>query len=190
MKRIVVSGAVLALGIAGVQAATAAPAVYKVTGGGQIIEVGETGAGDTIAFSAQSQGEEGEAAKGQFQYIDRTGGTGQGQEVVHGTVSCVVVHTANTGDSGGYAIIGGQSRLGEDFRIEVFDDGQGAGSADMIMVRRDADARDGGDEGEDDNLCDIEEEDDGVALGRGNVKIHKEKAAAGGASSSQGKRNG
>jgi hypothetical protein len=174
MKRIIVSGAVLALAIAGVQAATAAPAVYKVTGGGQIIEVGATGAGSTLAFTAQSQGEEGSAAKGQFQYVNRTAGTGQAQEVVHGTISCVVVYTWPSAEAGGFAVLGGKSRGGEDFRIEVTDDGQGGDTLDMISVRRGAAARDGEDQDENDSsLCDQESETDSLAFGRGNVKIHK-----------------
>lgn len=195
LKRIVVSAAVLSLAVAGVSSAQAAPAVFKVTGGGQLIEMGETGAGDTIAFSAQSQGEEGADAKGQFQYVDRTDGTGRGQEVVHGTVSCVVVFATEDGMPA-MAAIGGQSRDGEDFRIDVTDDGQGGDAMDMISVRRGEDARDGEDDGEDTALCDAEDEMAEMSLGRGNVKIHKQKGAAGGeeetstASSDKGKGNG
>ena len=198
MKRIVVSGAVLALAIGGVQAATAAPSVYKVTGGGQITEFvvpGEgdeedtvtplsQGAGDTIAFSAQqlTEGEmaDGSNAKGQFQYVDRiqdaeTGkGTGKGQEVIHGTVSCVVVYSYPGSEEGGYAVIGGENREGtEKFRIEVTDGSATGSGADMIAVRRGADAAT-----EDGSLCDDREPAEGLALGRGNVKIHKNGAPA------------
>lgn len=176
MKRILISGAVLTLAITGVSSASAAPAVYKVTGGGQTLVPAGGGAGNTIAFSAQSQGDEGSAAKGQFQYVDRKGtGTGKGQEVVHGTVSCVVVFSRT--DEGGMAVIGGTSREGEPFRIDVTDDGQGAHGNDMIVVRRGAAAQDGGDDDSGDTaLCDSEDETADVALNRGNVKIHKAKA--------------
>src|SRR5688500_13022225 len=59
----------------------------KVTGGGQT-DVGTSGAGDTIALTAQ----DGAAGViGQVQYIDREGGTGAGQVVYHGTVTCLNV---------------------------------------------------------------------------------------------------
>jgi hypothetical protein len=181
VKRILASTAVVGLALAGMGTSTAAPAVFKVTGGGQLIDLStESGAGDTIAFSAQSQGEEGEAAKGQFQYIDRTGGTGQAQEVIHGTVTCVVVYS--TGD-GGMAVIGGESRAGEPFRIDVTDNGQGGSEDDMVSVRRGAEAFDGSDPQDgmpgvssDTALCDMEQEDADRLLGRGNVTIHKAKS--------------
>jgi hypothetical protein len=181
VKRILASTAVIGLAIAGMGTSSAAPAVFKVTGGGQLIDLStESGAGDTIAFSAQSQGSEGEAAKGQFQYVDRTGGTGQAQEVIHGTVSCVVVYSS--GD-GGTAVIGGESRTGEPFRIDVTDNGQGGTEDDMVSVRRGDEAFDGSDllDGQpgattDTALCDMENEDANRQLGRGNVTIHQAKS--------------
>ena len=47
----------------------------KVTGGGQIL-VGSSGAGSTIAFNGQGTTTD---AKGQIQFIDRSGGKGQNQ---------------------------------------------------------------------------------------------------------------
>lgn len=189
MKRTIISASVLALAVAGVQAATAAPATYKVTGGGQVTEFLNTegdvtslsqGAGDTIAFSAQQEGttERPDAAKGQFQYVDRVQddagkGTGKGQEVIHGTVSCVIVYSWPGSEEGGYAVIGGKSRDGEDFRIEVTDGSATGSGGDSITVRRGAAALDGSDDGADAALCDQETEADTFALGRGNVKIHK-----------------
>ncbi len=74
------------------------------------------------------------------------------------------------------AVLGGQSRAGQDFRIDVTDDGQGKDTMDMVSVRRGAAAQDGDDDGTDTNLCDQEEETAEMSLGRGNVKIHKTKA--------------
>ncbi len=75
------------------------------------------------------------------------------------------------------AVLGGQSRAGEPFRIDVTDDGQGRDAMDMISVRRGAAAQDGADDDENDtSLCDQEDETAQMSLGRGNVKIHKEKA--------------
>lgn len=174
MKRVLISASVLALAVTGMSQSAAAPAVYKVTGGGQTLVPADGGAGDTIAFTAQSQGAEGEAAKGQFQYVDRTGGTGKGQETVHGTVSCVVVFSSG---EGGMAAIGGYSRSGEAFRIDVTDNGSGGGTNDMIVVRRGAAAQDGSDQDQDDTaLCDEEAENADADLSRGNVTIHKAKS--------------
>jgi hypothetical protein len=187
VKRLLVGGAVLALGITGMGLSQATPAVYKVTGGGQILDTGFTsGAGDQISFTAQSQGEEGEAAKGQFTYHDRQldengKGTGKGQTTVHGDVTCVVVYSQPTADEGGRAVVGGETRDGRPFRIDVIDNGQGGDAEDdLLRVSFDSEAEDGSDEGDEDtdtSLCDMEKEDVTSDLGRGNVKIHKEKAA-------------
>ena len=173
MKRIVVSGAVVALAVSGVGMSQAAPAVYKVTGGGQTL-VGTTGAGSTIAFTAQSAGAEGEAAKGQFQLQLRDGT----KETIHGEVSCVVVYSYT--EDGGMAVIGGQSRDGEDFRFDVVDGGEGRDASDMIRVSRGGAARDGGDQGSDSALCDREDEQAETAFARGNVQVHKAKGGKGG----------
>lgn len=172
MKRLVVSAAVLGLAVTGMAQSYAAPAVNKVTGGGQITTADQRGAGSTVAFTGQSQGTEGTAAKGQFQLqLRNADGT---KETIHGTISCVVVLTPG---EGGMAVLGGQSRSGEDFRIDVTDNGQGGDSTDMISVRRDGAARDGADVDMGDNqLCDRENESANMMLGRGNVKIHKAKA--------------
>lgn len=173
MKRVIVSAAVIAVAVAGTGVGQAAPAVYKVTGGGQMTSVNQVGAGSTIAFTGQSQGAEGEAAKGQFQLQLRDGIS---KETIHGTISCVVVFSAGAEGMPAMAVLGGQSRAGEDFRIDVTDDGQGKDTMDMVSVRRGADARDGGGDETDTSLCDEEEETEQMMLGRGNVKIHKAKA--------------
>jgi len=183
VKRTIISGAVLALAVAGMSTGNAAPAVYKVTGGGQITSATQMGAGSTVAFTAQSQGEEGEAAKGQFQLQLRE--ANGAKETIHGTVSCVVVFAAQDGMPA-MAAIGGQSRTGEDFRIDVTDDGQGKDAMDMVTVRRGPEARDGDDDNNDTLLCDEEDEVADMSLGRGNVKIHKTKAAEGGKGGGRG----
>lgn len=165
MKRILISGAVLAVAIAGVSTAQAAPSTTKVTGGGQTLVPMGGGAGDTIAFTAQTDGT---TVKGQFQDVDRGGtGTGQGQTVTHGVVTCVVVF----GDDRGMAVIGGESRDGVRYRIDVVDQGQGAQGMDMIMVSQGDEIMD---EDGDGNLCDPDDAPEELpALDRGNVKIHK-----------------
>ena len=172
MKRILIAGSVLAVAVAGMGTVSAAPAVHKVTGGGQTL-LGTKGAGNTIAFTAQSAGPEGSAAKGQFQIQDRSAGRGQLQETVHGTITCVVVFS-NT-DRGGVAVLGGFTRTGEPVRIDVVDNGEGRSSTDMILLSRGAAAEDGADDGSDTNLCDTEKEEASTELGRGNVQVHKAK---------------
>lgn len=187
VKRIVISTAVLALAIGGLGQAQAAPAVYKVTGGGQFLAEGQTtGAGSTIAFTGQSQGAEDAPAKGQFQLQLRDGAGAK--ETIHGTVSCVFVFAAQDGMPA-MAVLGGQSG-DEDFRIDITDDGQGNDAMDMVMVRRGAEARDGDDDGDEDtdtSLCDQEEEAADTLLGRGNVKIHKAKGGEAGGGDTSGK---
>lgn len=173
MKRVIVSGAVIALTVAGTGVGQAAPAVYKITGGGQMTAVNQVGAGSTIAFTGQSQGAEGEPAKGQFQLQLRDGIS---KETIHGTITCVVVFSAGAEGMPAMAVLGGQSRAGEPLRIDVTDDGQGKDTMDMVSVRRGDEAQDGGDSGTDTDLCDQEDETAQMSLGRGNVKIHKAKA--------------
>jgi hypothetical protein len=176
VKRLVIGAAVLALGIAGMSAGSAAPAVTKITGGGQTLVPTDGGAGDTIAFSAQTDGTA-EGVKGQFQYVDRTGGTGAGQTVYHGTVTCVALLPS---DGPNVGVIGGTSTEGIPFRIDVIDNGSGkahddANGTDLIVVRQGAAAQDGGDDGTDTALCDDEDETADADLSRGNVTIHKAK---------------
>jgi hypothetical protein len=168
LKRIVISGAVLALAIGSVGISSAAPATTKITGGGQTLVPSGGGAGDTVGFNAQV-GDDG-SVKGQFQYVDRTGGTGQGQSVAHGEVTCAAVFSRpEGGGSGGVAAFGGQLRDGTAFRVDVTDNGSGAGSTDFILVRTGQDA-----EGDNEGLCDEDDAPDSAPeLDRGNVTIHK-----------------
>lgn len=136
--------------VAGVADAGPTP---KATGGGQVL-VGTKGAGDTIAFTAQGTMEDG---SGQVQYVDREGGTGNGQETYHGEVSCINV-VGNT------AYIAGVWRDGGTFQLYVEDNGEGAAAdSDVVTLIP-------GESG-----CDFDEPDDEdkVALARGNAQVHK-----------------
>ena len=168
MKRIVVSGAVLALAVSGVGMSQAAPAVYKVTGGGQTLAGTSGGAGNTIAFNARGNADD---ADGQLQFVDRTGGRGQDQVVRHGLVDCVVVHSAT--DDGGEATIGGVFRdTGERFTLDVIDMGEGRDAGDVVEFR-DTQAVECAERDEEDDEPEIE-------LARGNVQVHKAKGGKGG----------
>lgn len=134
----------------------------KVTGGGQTL-VGDRGAGDTIAFVAMQKG----APRGQVQYVDREAnengtGTGRGQVVYHGTVTCVEV-TGNTARIAGAWTVQGEG----DFEIFVEDNGQGSDPDDMIFVDNEpVEPNCQEDDGEEDN--------EPVALARGNVTVHNQ----------------
>ena len=118
------------------------------TGGGQIL-VGDRGAGDTIAFTASGTAD---AARGQVQYVDREGGTGQGQTVQHGTVTCIDVR-------GNVARIAGEWRDGGTFGLYVEDTGEGDGT-DMIQITPDLT-----------DCADDREDDEPTGLARGNAQV-------------------
>jgi hypothetical protein len=119
------------------------------TGGGQIL-VGTGGAGDTIAFTAQGTTD---AARGQVQYVDRAGGTGQGQTVVHGTVDCIDAQ-------GNVARIAGTWRDGGGFGLYVQDNGNGDGT-DIVALTPPNDT----------NCADDPEDENRTALARGNAQV-------------------
>ena len=174
MKRVLISASVLALAVTGMSQSSAAPSVIKVTGGGQITSTETpTGAGDTIAFTAQTDSADGNAAKGQLQYNQRSGVP----EKFHGVISCVFATVSDSGQA--IARIEGTMRGEVDsdtthFVVDVVDDGQGKDTMDMISLRKGFVADEDDD---DDTSCDPDDEFDGSAsLGRGNVKIHKSKA--------------
>ena len=128
----------------------------RVTGGGQIL-LGTTGAGNTIAFTAQGTPD---AAKGQVQFIDRSAGTGQDQVRFHGIVDCLDVQ-------GNMAQVYGHNRddAGDTFELYVVDNGEGAGAAGADVVAFN---------GEPDGGCgspDSNDEGD-VELGRGNAQVY------------------
>lgn len=166
MKRTVISGAVLALAIAGTGTGSAGQTQYKVTGGGQTL-VGSSGAGNTIAFNARGGSGAGNA-DGQLQFVDRSAGTGQDQVVRHGHVDCVAVHSFE--EDGGHATVGGVFRdTGERFTLDVIDNGEGAAAENDIIEFRDSQSPECADRSETDDEPAIE-------LARGNVQVHKEKA--------------
>lgn len=144
------ASAFFAAGVAGATQEDAA------TGGGQVL-VGTKGAGDTIAFTAKGTVD---AGAGQVQYVDREGGTGQGQTIYHGTVSCLHV-------SGNVARIAGLWRDGGQFQIYVEDNGEGAAADDdVVTVFPNAE----------EVTCDPEEfeepeDEDKTALARGNTQV-------------------
>lgn len=142
------------VGVAGAALALSGASAFAgqgdaATGGGQIL-VGDKGAGDTIAFTAQGSAA---AATGQVQYVDREGGTGQGQTVMHGTVTCIDVQ-------GNVARIAGEWRDGGTFGLYVEDNGEGAGANDMIAITP--------------NLTDCSDDrddDEPTGLARGNAQV-------------------
>ena len=142
------------VGVAGAALALSGASAFAgqedaATGGGQILVGTEGGAGDTIAFTAQGTTE---AAKGQVQYVDRDGGTGQGQTVMHGTVECIDVQ-------GNEARIAGTWRDGGSFGLYVQDNGEGDGS-DMIALTPDLT-----------DCAEDREDDDPTGLARGNAQV-------------------
>lgn len=147
--RFVLVGLVAAAALVTAGVAVAGPG-DAATGGGQTM-VGAKGAGDTIAFTAKGTID---AAQGQVQYVDRTGGTGNDQVVYHGTVSCLDV-------VGNVAKIAGSWNDGGTFGLYVEDNGEGKDSTDVVTVLP----------GE--STCDFDEPDDDekTALARGNAQV-------------------
>jgi hypothetical protein len=164
VKRLLVGGAVLALGIAGTGLSQAAqPTGYKVTGGGQSFPSAAdvSGAGDTIGFNAQQEGE-GPDARGQVQYVDRENGKQVAN--IHGTVTCLTV-TGEQATIGGIITRGGETGF---FQLDVIDSGQENRGTDMIVFQ----------EVDEEPECDAPEDlEDSPVLARGNIKIHEPRSA-------------
>jgi hypothetical protein len=171
-KAVLAITAILALALAAV--AMAAPAPYKVTGGGQTFANGDIGQdgkptvqgpGNTISFQA-SIAQQGESpASGSVNIIDRSGGGGH----FKGTVECAYLASNDTG--GGYAELRGHGRKGnsttdQTFLVRIMDNGQGA-AADNDMVEFDTN----------NPPLDCSNDTSGnsfsMTLGRGNATIHK-----------------
>lgn len=161
IRNLLIAIAVLSLAIPGF--ANAGSAYGRATGGGQILVSTDGGAGDTIAFTARNTATSGDAARGQVQLVDRTGGSGQGNLRFHGTVTCLrvsgtiakiggVVKTDSTGDTSGFTMV-------------VQDNGEGvsATDADQIAFER-VSTPDCDDDGSDD--------DTQTDLARGNVQVY------------------
>ena len=160
LKKLVgVAAAAVGLVVFVVPTAQAGSGRDRATGGGQILISSSGGAGDTIAFTAQNRdGATDDAATGQVQYVDRTGGTGQAQVVRHGVVSCLQV-------KGTVAKLAGTWKDGGTFQLLVQDNGEGAkaAQADQIAMSELADP-----------TCEEEDDDDDsqTALARGNAQVH------------------
>lgn len=135
--------------------ARAGAQVDRATGGGQIL-FASRGAGNTIAFNAKGTSED---ATGQVQFVDRRGGNGRDQVVVHGTVSCIDA-------MGNAAKIAGTLRNGDAFNLFVEDNGEGAQATDDDMIFFDTMAET--------TECDFDEpdQDELEALARGNVQVY------------------
>jgi hypothetical protein len=147
--------ALVGAGVAGAALALSGATAFATqedaaTGGGQILVGTDGGAGDTIAFTAQGTAE---AAKGQVQYVDREGGTGQGQTVRHGAVECIDAE-------GNVARISGTWRDGGNFGLYVEDNGNGDGT-DIVALTPVNNA----------NCADDPEDENRTALARGNAQV-------------------
>jgi hypothetical protein len=120
------------------------------TGGGQVNIGTRGGAGDTIAFTAKGAGED---ATGQVQYVDREA---DGQTVLHGTVTCLIV-------DGTTARMEGKWRDDADgtFGLFVQDNGEGSkASGDDIVALV-----------PNEPMCDEDDGDYNTALARGNAQV-------------------
>ena len=127
----------------------------RVTGGGQINVDTDGGAGDTIAFVIQGAGSD---VIGQFQHVDREGGTGQGGDSWHGSPVCLEVS-----DNMAKAVIE-RTDNGALYELILADNGEGSGAEnDIVALTSDEEPTCG----EDDN------DDDGdTELGRGNLQVY------------------
>jgi hypothetical protein len=160
VKRLLVGGAILALGVAGMAQSQAAPAQWKVTGGGQItVSLDENGdpvpVKETIAFNARSTDADG-GAQGQLQYNSHDG------TKFHGTVSCLVVDGNRATFAG---VVTNGDNEGDVFQVDVLDNGEGAEAAEDMILLTNPDDADCGDP-----------QDPTGELGHGNVQVHKENA--------------
>lgn len=175
------------LGLAAASQATAAPSMYKITGGGQVMtpeSVYANGALDTLAYTAQGNGT---TAKGQVQYVAR--GTQSGTSF-HGVVNGLMGVTANEQGDGGMGEICGVIRgTTTPFTIYVVDGGEGSGAMDSATLTTGGDADCDGDydgAGEGPNGSDAPK----AAVARGNAQVHKIKSAEGGTTTQGGGKGG
>lgn len=126
----------------------------RVTGGGQTL-VGTKGAGNTIAFTIQGSGD---AVKGQFQYVDRTAGTGRAQDSWHGVPKCLEV-VGNMAKS-----VIERRDTGDLYELIVVDNGEGsAADNDIVALSQDDDVSCGDDDDDDDQ---------DTELARGNAQVY------------------
>jgi hypothetical protein len=143
----------------------------RVTGGGQVLTAG--GAGDTIAYSAQQDMAGG--FKGQIQYVDRTDGTGQGQQQYHYVVTCLDVEGSTAYIEGTVRGLDPDDATGtETITLYVADNGEGAASeADIVVVNP---SGNDSDDNADDNACGdaqaSEADMERFGLTRGNAQVY------------------
>jgi hypothetical protein len=155
LKRVLVVGVGALLAAVPATVALGGSTTDRATGGGQILV--STGAGDTVAFTAQGTTD---AAKGEVQIVDRTGGIGQGQTVFHGDVICMEAEN-------GMAEIGYRPKgdpAGDVDQLYVVDNGEPNQGNDIVVIEENFDS-----------LCDLQNDsdDDGtVALARGNAQVY------------------
>ena len=129
----------------------------RATGGGQVLFSTDGGAGNTIAFNAHG----GADPKGQLQRIDRSAGTGQAQVRFHGVVDCYRQVNPTTAEFGGY----NRDNTADRWTAVVTDNGEGAKATNSDMIMFEDTATDACQE--DDN-----DDDNAVALARGNVQVY------------------
>lgn len=126
----------------------------RVTGGGQTL-LGTKGAGNTIAFTIQGSGSD---VKGQFQYVDRSAGTGQAQDSWHGSPVCLEVSGSTA-----KAVIQ-RNDNGNKYELLLQDNGQGSNAEnDIVTLTSDEDPTCGSDDDDDESS---------VELGRGNIQVY------------------
>lgn len=156
MKRLSLIGLATVSLLALPLAAQAGSGTDRATGGGQVL-IGTGNAGNTIAFNAHG----GADPKGQLQRIDRSAGKGQDQVRFHGVVDCYRQISANSAEFGGY----NRDNETDRWTAVVTDNGEGANAAGMDMIMFEDAATDACQE--DDN-----DDDNAVALARGNVQVY------------------
>lgn len=176
LKLMLVGGLVGAMMVP-VGVAQSASSRDKAIGGGQAFldSRDASGAGDTVAFTAQrAKGapDGSDAAVGQIQVNRR----GTNAVRFHGTITCLVV---NGGRSEGVAYMSGTTRANkrvpaQPFELYVTDGGKGQmeRSNDMIMlfVGDETDQGDDGSADDEQGPCGFAEEVSGVNMARGNVQ--------------------
>jgi hypothetical protein len=158
LRKFLVVGAALAVVAVPATMAFGGSGRDRATGGGQIL-VGK-GAGDTIAFTGQQIAPGSTAAKGEVQYIDRTGGTGKGHINFHGDVFCMQA----VGNMAEIAYRPKGQPNGDIDQLYIVDNGEPNQGQDVVFIDEDPESQ-----------CAIQnnDNDDGdTALARGNAQVY------------------
>lgn len=175
-RKLVLVGALVGVLAIPVGSASAAPSRDKATGGGQAFFDSReaSGAGDTVAFTAQRErnaADGSDAADGQIQVNRR----GDNAIKFHGEITCLVV---NGGRSEGVAYMSGLTRASktvpaQPFELYVTDGGKGQAERNDLIALFVGEETDQGDAGQEDDAegpCGFAEQPEGVSLARGNVQ--------------------